>query len=455
MRRVAILVLLYAGVQLIQPLRTAAGTTGGASVALLAFGFLILAAYTIGELAAMVNLPKITGYLLAGLLFGPSLLGVVPAAAVDALAPVEHLAIALIAFLAGAELQWKELRQRWRSVVGILVAELALSFVLVVATLVALQRYVSFLRGGGLVEVVALSALFAAVVIVHSPAVTMALLSETNARGPVARTTLSVVLVADVVVVLLFSGALALTRAVVPGRGDVGGMSAAVVAWEIGGSVLVGAALGAGVALYMRFVQRELMLFAVVVAFLGSEIARMAHVELLLTLLVAGFVTENVTRHGGRELLAAMERSAAPVFVVFFALAGAYIQVAGLAALWPIAVAVVVARGVGIWTGARAGVAWSARGGEVGSDAVRRNVWLGLISQAGVAIGLATIIATLYPRRGEQMRTLLLAVIAINTIAGQVLFRLALLRSGEVREGGTAAADTGAADGAVAASDRA
>ncbi|HET7584835.1 MAG TPA: cation:proton antiporter [Gemmatimonadaceae bacterium] len=515
MRRVAILLLLYVGVQLIEPLRTVARAVGdggllapagvagrvavdagSASVALLAFGFLILAAYTVGELAGMANLPKITGYLFAGLIFGPSLLGVVPAAAVDALAPVNRLAIALIAFLAGAELQWRELAQRWRTVLGMLTAELALAFVLIVATLVALQQYVSFLRGGNLTEVVALSALFGAVAIVHSPAVTMALLSETGARGPVARTTLSIVLVADVVVVLLFSSALALTRALVPGHETSAGLSAGVVAWGIGGSVLVGAALGAGVALYMRFVQRELLLFAIVVAFLGAEIARIAHVEELLTLLVAGFVTENVTRYGGRELLAAMERSAAPVFVVFFALAGAYIRLDLLVALWPIALAVVLARALGIWGGSRAGAAWAmgraaARSGRDPRDArreergepghevvphdaadvaadvaardaardagaasgansavapdgrlVRDNVWLGLISQAGVAIGLTTIIASSYPERGEQMRTLLLSVIAINTVVGQILFRFALVRSGEVRDGREDAAAT-------------
>jgi Kef-type K+ transport system membrane component KefB len=278
------------------------------------------------------------------------------------------------------------------------------------------------------VQALVLCALFASVTIVHSPAVTMALLAETRARGPVARTTLGVVLVADVVVVLIFSGMLTLARSMVPAPGGDGSvLSAGAIAWEILGSLLVGALLGGGVALYMRFVQRELMLFAIVVAFLGAEIARMAHVETLLTLLTAGFITENATRTGGRELLHAMERSSVPIFVVFFALAGASIHIEELMLLWPLALAVVGIRAAAIFSGTRIG-SRIVRADPV----VKQNVWLGLISQAGVAIGLASILANAYPSRGAEMQTLVLSVIAINEVAGQILFSIALRRSGEV-----------------------
>jgi hypothetical protein len=125
--------------------------------------------------------------------------------------------------------------------------------------------------------------------------------------------------------------------------------------------------------------------------------------------------------------------------VVFFALAGASIHITELAQLWPLALAVVGVRGVMIFTGSRLGARWSGA-----APVVRNNVWLGLISQAGVAIGLATILASAYPSRGAEMQTLILSVIAINEIMGQVLFKVALSRSGEVegedREAGAAGA---------------
>src|SRR5687768_3008548 len=113
--------------QLIVPL----GEGSPASRALLTFGFLILAAYTIGEIATAFRLPKIVGYLAAGVVFGPSVLNTVTVATQRELEPVGSLAIALIAFLAGAELRWGEVRERGGTIGKILFSEFTLSFVAV------------------------------------------------------------------------------------------------------------------------------------------------------------------------------------------------------------------------------------------------------------------------------------------------------------------------------------
>jgi Kef-type K+ transport system membrane component KefB len=425
LRRTIILGLLFGGMRLILPL----GVGGRGSQALLTFGFLILAAYTTGELAVSLRLPRIVGYLLAGAIFGPSVLNTVTVDAVERLAPVSSLAIALIAFLAGAELRWQEVRERGRTILRILVSELGLTFLCILGLLLLLREYVPFLRGTPLPTTLAFGVLFAAIAVVHSPAVTMALLSETGARGPVARTTLGVVLVSDVVVVLLFSGALALAQALVPPTGtDAPTISALKVGWEIGGAVVVGAALGAVIALYLRFVRRELALFAILVAFFGAEIAALAHTETLLTLLAAGFVAENLSvEEHGAALRHAMERSAAPVFVVFFALAGADIALADVAAVWVLLVPIVAVRMLGIWAGSWLGARWAGVHRAEG-----RWVWMGLISQAGVAIGLARVVSEVYPNRGSQLSALFLAVLAINQTLGPILFRIALARSGEL-----------------------
>lgn len=423
MRRLIILALLLGSMQLIFPL----GTQGQGSQALLSFGFLILAAYTVGELATAVRLPKIVGYLAAGVAFGPYGLAAVTAAGVDRLAPVSQLAIALIAFLAGAELRWGEVRDRGPLLLKMMTAELLCSFAALFGLLYAFRDFIPFLEGAPERQVVAFALLFASIAIVHSPAVTMALLTETGARGPVTRTTLGIVLLSDVAVVVFFSAALGIARALVPPTGSAAAASVGMVTWEIGGALLVGAVLGGGVALYLRYVGRELVFFAILVAFFGQEIARLAHVEVLLTLLTAGFVMENVSREGeGVELLHAMERSAAPVFVVFFALSGAKIQVQAVAQLLPLVVPIALVRAGAIWTGTRLGGRW-ARAGEP----ERRYAWMGLISQAGVAIGLATIVAEAYPEQGALLSTLLLALIAVNETVGPVLFRRAIVASGE------------------------
>jgi Kef-type K+ transport system membrane component KefB len=421
-RRALILVLLLIGMEILLPLGDRIHSTGS----LLTFGFLILAAYTIGEVAAALKLPQLVGYLLAGVLFGPDLLNVVGASVIVSLAPIGKLAIALIAFLAGAELQWSELKTRGGTIIRILSAELLLTFVALLVLLLLLREQVPFLTGRALPQTLALAALFASLAIVHSPAVTMALLTETGARGPVARTTLGVVLLSDLFVVLFFSIVVAVARAVVPPSEVVPAPKALAVVWEIAGTLVVGGTLGVAIAAVLRFVEKEIFIFSVVVAFFGTEVARLAHVESLLTLLVAGFVVQNVPGKG-EVLRHAMERSAAPIFVVFFALAGAQIDLLELSQLWLLVIPIVLVRAGALWAGTRIGTRW-ARAEPV----VRSYTWLGLVSQAGVAIGLATVVAQVYPEHGAAIQTLFLGVLAVNQLVGPVLFRWALSRSGEL-----------------------
>jgi Kef-type K+ transport system membrane component KefB len=424
MRRLVILLLLYAAMRGVFALGSA--TAGAPTLMLL--GFLILAAYSVGELAAGLRIPKIVGYMAAGIIFGPSALAYVSQPALAELTPVSDLAIALIAYLAGAELQWKEIRERGTAIAKMMSVELVLSFAAVAGVLALLRGQLPMMAQAPAAEVFAFSILFAAVAVVHSPAATIALLSESKASGPVARYTLGVVLVMDVAVVLIFTGVLAAARALVPPTGGAGGVQVGTVVWEIGGAVLVGGVLGAAVALYLRFVSRELIIFALLVALLGAELARVLHVETLLTLLVAGFVSENAGGGRGEAFRHAMERAAAPIFVVFFALSGARIDPLAVLPLWTIVVPLVLVRMAAIWGGIQLGGRWARV-----EPVVRNNVWYGLVSQAGVALGLAAVVAEVYPSRGESLRALLLATIAVNQTLGPILFRVGLQRAGELQ----------------------
>ena len=182
MRRAVILVIVFGLVELLRPL----GSAGYGSQALLTFGFLILAAYTVGEIAKAMRGPAIVGYMVAGMVFGPAALGTISEEALTRLAPVSALAVALIAFLAGAELRWEELRERGIALLKVMTVELVIGFIALSAALYAARHYVPFMRGLPTAQVVAVAVLVASIAIVHSPAVTMALLTETHARGPVA-----------------------------------------------------------------------------------------------------------------------------------------------------------------------------------------------------------------------------------------------------------------------------
>ena len=425
-RRLVVLLLLVGGALLLEPLRV---PTEGviAPRSLFLFGILLLTADTFGALAHDLGIPRLVGYMLAGLALGPSVLEVVPPGVLQDLAMMKQLAVGLIALLAGAEFRIKDLRERYRAILWILALQTAAGLIGLTAVTLVLRPWIPFLEGLEATSLLFAAFLFAATLTVNSPMVTLAKLTETRSEGPLAKTTLGVVLLADVVVILIFTAAFSLAQA------SLGGATAAApeillrLLREVVGSILAGALVGGVLTLYLRFVRRELVVFAVVLVFATSAAAAALHFELLLSLLVAGFLVENVAPVRAEPLVETLHLMAVPVFVVFFAMAGADFRLQTFATLWPVVLAVVVARMGLVYAGARAG----ARLGRA-EPAVVRYGWTGLVSQAGVALGLATIVADRLPVVGVAMQTAIVAIIAVNQSMGPILFRFGLDRAGEI-----------------------
>ncbi len=393
------------------------------------FGILLLTADTFGALAHDSGLPRLVGYLLAGLALGPSVIGIVPAGVLADLGMMKRLAVGLIGLLAGAMLRVSDLRLRHRAILWILALQGAAVLLAVWAVALAARGRIPFLSGLEPVPLLFVTLLFAATLTVNSPMVTLALLTETQARGPLAKTTLGVVLVADVVVILVFSAAFSLAQSSLSGASAGAGAPEILVHLlrEVLGSILAGVLVGGVLSLYLRFVKRELVVFAVVLVFATAAAAQALGFELLLSLLVAGFFVENVAPVRAEPLVETLHQMAVPVFVIFFAMAGAELQVEAFASLWPLVLAVALVRVAAVLAGSRAG----ARLGGA-EPVVVRHVWTGLVSQAGVALGLATVVAERLPGLGAAMQVLIVGVIAFNESVGPVLFRRGLDQAGEI-----------------------
>jgi len=145
----------------------------------------------------------------------------------------------------------------------------------------------------------------------------------------------------------------------------------------------------------------------------------------LLTFMVAGFIVRNLSSQG-HKFLRYIEQTGTVVYVVFFATAGADLNVPLLRTLGPVALILAASRTAVTWIGGRLA-------GRLAGDppVLRRWAWSGLISQAGLALGLSTIISREFPSFGVQFRALAIAAVAINEMVGPILFKLALDRSGE------------------------
>jgi Kef-type K+ transport system membrane component KefB len=426
-RRLVVLVLLVGGAVLLEPLRV---PTEGviAPRSLFLFGILLLTADTFGAVAHDLGFPRLVGYLVAGLALGPSVLDIVPPGVLQDLSMMKQLAVGLIALLAGAELRVKDLVARYRTIFWVLTLQTAAVLLGLTLLVLLLRPWIPFLHGLELLPLLFVAGLFAATLTVNSPMVTLALLTETRATGPLAKTTLGVVLVADVVVILLFTVAFSLAQA------SLGGATASApeillrLLAEVGGSIVAGALVGGVLTLYLRFVRRELVVFAIVVVFATAAAAQALHFELLLSLLVAGFLVENVAPVRAEPLVDMLHVMAVPVFVIFFAMAGADLRLQAFLELWPVVLAIALVRVGLVYGGSTAG----ARVGRA-EPVVTRYVWTGLVSQAGVALGLATIVADRLPRLGLAMQTIIVGIIAFNESVGPVLFRNGLDRAGEIR----------------------
>ncbi len=426
-RRLVVLLLLVGGAVLLEPLRV---PTEGviAPRSLFLFGILLLTADTFGALAHDLGIPRLVGYLLAGVALGPSVLNIVPPGVLQDLSMMQQLAVGLIALLAGAEFKIRDLAERYRAIVWIVGLQTVIGLAGLTLLTVMLRPWVPFLDGLEALPLVFASLLFAATLTVNSPMVTLAMLTETEASGPLAKTTLGVVLLADVVIILVFTAAFSLAQASLGGGAESAPAVLTRLLREVIGSVLAGTLVGGILTLYLRFVRRELVVFAVVLVFATAAAAAALHFELLLCLLVAGFLVENVAPVRAEPLVETLHLMAVPVFVVFFAMAGADFRLGTFATLWPLMLAVAVGRTGLIYLGARVGARLG--GGE---PAVVQYAWTGLISQAGVALGLATIIVDRLPVIGAAMQTVIVGIIALNQSVGPVLFRYGLDRAGEIR----------------------
>jgi trehalose-6-phosphate synthase len=199
------------------------------------------------------------------------------------------------------------------------------------------------------------------------------------------------------------------------------------LAWEIGGAIAFGCLIGALFALYLRYVGREVTLALLVVTLVLSQVGVSQRVEPLLAAMAAGIVIANVAVAQGEALKAAIRSGALPLLVVFFVAVGTSLRLDTLAAAGVAAIGFAAARIGLIWIGVRAGLRVTCV-----TDRAAGYVWTGLISQAGITLGLAAAVATEFPTWGAQVQMLLVALIAIDELVGPALFRVGLMRAGEI-----------------------
>lgn len=390
----------------------------------LALGYLILTAFFAGKVFRDLRLPRLTGYLVAGVLVGPDVLRLITPESVEQLKLINGVAIALIALTAGSELELKAMRPLLRTIGWITACGVVGTSVLLGCAAYWVRPLLPFMSQMSGYQALAVAWVLGTVMAAQSPAVIVALRDELKADGPVARTMLGVVVVADLVVIVLYTVASATLKAQLGIQGNLAG-----TIWSVGrelfGSLAAGVGVGAILAAYLRWVNRAVGLFSVTTSFVLAEVGQRLGMDPLLIALAAGLLLRNLTSFAP-VLHKELEAAALPVYVVFFAVAGTTLHLSVLLLVGVPVLIFVAVRGAGLLAGSRVGAKLAGA-----PEPVQRLAGYGLLPQAGLALALSVLFARTFPEFGAGAGALTLGVVAVNELLAPVICRLALLRSGE------------------------
>ncbi len=396
------------------------------------FGIAILLASGLlfAKLAQLVRLPSVTGFILAGLVLGPSGLGLITMATMGhRLDHFTQIALMLIAFGIGEHIELRRLGAIARDVGYISVVQALGAFVMVVAAVLC----TTWLLGdpGQFRERLVLSLLLGAVAVATAPAAILHVVREQGARGPLTATLMAVVAVDDGIAIIIFGMAMSAAHQLV---GQQAGLVHAVLAsvYEIVFSLLMGVATGLLIDIVLHRLHRrgEMLTGGLALLLLCGETTRLLGLSPLLAGMMAGFVIINRAERDVR-LFRALNAFEPPIYVLFFTLAGAHLDLAALRLAGWVGLVYFVARILGKYGGTWLGAILS------GAPAMVRNyLGLALVPQAGVAIGLVFMISS-DPRIAAWTTGVMMVVqagVVLSELGGPLLVHLTLDRAGETEE---------------------
>lgn len=383
----------------------------------------ILALYA-GKLAQKGRLPSIIGFMLLGAILGPSLVHLFTEDLQGQLGFINDIALGFVALSIGLELSFTALKRQGKAIIFIILSESIFTVIVVTAALGLLTGNWPF------------AILFGAIAPASAPAGTVAIIQEYRAKGPLTQALYSVVGFDDGLGIIIFGFASAIAVQLL----NESAFSLAILLTpllEVAGSLMVGLIVGvvAGLLASRLSSKRDILTLTFGFILLSTGLSNALHLSLILTNLVVGITLVNTQTHRTTERVGESIGSVMPLlFTLFFMLAGAHLRFAALPALGLVGLVYILGRSFGLIGGAWIG---SVLGGA--DRTIRNHLGFGILSQAGVAIGLALYVQRTFSGYGEMgawigttIITTVTATSVIFEIIGPILTRFALRRAGEI-----------------------
>ncbi len=376
----------------------------------------MIAGLLLTRVVKLIKLPNVTGYLIAGLLIGPYCFKFVTADALAALDVITISALGFIAFSIGSEFKLAHLKAIGSKVLIITACE-ALGAVIVVDTALIAFGFP-----------VPMALCFGAIAAATAPAATLLVVRQYHAKGELTSTLLPVVAMDDAIGLMAY--ALSVSIAKMIQNHEAFNIMTTLVnpLLEIIFSLGAGAVLGVLVALSNRFFKSRSnrLTIGIAAVLLGVGLAQQFDLSALLLCMAIGATYVNL-RNDAVQTLEQADSWTPPLFLLFFVLSGAELNVAMLPSLGVVGVVYVLARVTGKYFGAFLGCTISKA-----SHKVRKYLGFSLIPQAGVAIGIAQLVVRELPEYGASIQAVILCATLIYELVGPVVTKFSLIKAGEI-----------------------
>ena len=379
-------------------------------------GLALVLGLLVSKLMKLIRLPNVTGYLIIGLIVGPYCLKLFSEETIQSLGIIPEIALGFIAFSIGAEFKLSYLKKIGKSPIIIAFFEGFGAVLLVDLALILSGHDIAF------------SLVLGAIASATAPAATLMVVRQYKARGPLTDTLLPVVAIDDAVALIAFGLSVAAAKAI-NSNGDVSlGMTLLNPVKEIFGALIFGAVLGVILALLTKwFTGRGNRLSATIaMVLLCIGVSLLAGFSSLLACMAMSAVYVNMSKVTDK-VFELVDRMTPPIFMLFFVLSGAMLNITVLPAVGVIGIIYIVTRVAGKYLGALLGAKISRA-----KPVVTKFLGFTLIRQAGVAIGLAGIALNVVPGYGVQIQTIILCATVIYELIGPVITKLALKKAGEL-----------------------
>jgi Kef-type K+ transport system membrane component KefB len=398
-----------------------------AANSILLLGLILFLGATGGFIFKKLKIPQVVGYIVIGILLGQSGFRLVSYQVISTLEPVSSFALSLIGFLIGAELKGSVIRKYGKQFIGILLLESIIPF-LCVGALVSL---VSFFVTRDLHTSVALGLLLGAISSATAPAATTDVLAENRTKGPLTTLLLGVVAMDDAVALVLFAVASVIAGSLVGERTGAFGTQFLSILYSIGVSCAFGAVAGFLLSRIIKRVKNDdgrTLAFSLGAIMLLTGICTYLKLDTILAAMAMGCFIVNFAPKKSVELFALVDRFTPPIYVMFFVLVGAKLNIWGVSAYFAvIAVVYVVARTLGKSFGSTLGARLTGA-----PKTVQKYMKWCLLSQAGVAIGLSISSAQLFPDTlGPTVMLVVTATTFIVQLIGPLCVKHGVTKAGE------------------------